>query len=71
MTFSKKEKDALEEIVIQEGDCLDGYDLCQRCPFRSECLSKFLNRANPTPGHRLTTALDALGNEILEDDDAE
>ena len=69
MTFDKKEKDVLEEIVMQEGDCLD-YTICTRCPFKSECLIKFLNRANPSTGHRLTEALDALGDDLLEDDDA-
>ena len=68
MTFTKEDKDILEKIVVKEGDCLNGNELCLRCPFRPKCLSKFLNRTNPTTGYRLTKALDALGDDLLEDD---
>jgi hypothetical protein len=68
MTLSDDDKNALEEILMQEGDCLDGHDLCRRCPFKSECLSKFLHMRNPSTGHRLSNALDALADEALVSD---
>jgi len=62
----------LEEIIDIDGDCL-GSTRCLSCPFRKNCLPKFLRPAHerPSKSERVNAALDILTRHTLLDDEQE
>ena len=69
MALDHKDQELLQEIVVKEGDCLDGAERCKQCPFRAMCLPEFLNIQPPTKAQRMEIALRILVHNSLIDSD--
>lgn len=70
MALSQTDKDILEEIVNEDGHCLDS-KRCSKCPFRAICLPEFLNPIPPSQPQRLKMAMDVLTHHYIIDDEVE
>ncbi len=68
MALTDSDKKILQEIVTEEGKCLNS-KRCQVCPFRAMCLQEFLNTEPPSQAQRFSMALSVLTHHLLVDDD--
>lgn len=64
MSLSKNDTNILEQIIANDGDCMDS-QRCKVCPFRAMCLPEFLNPIPPTSNKRAKMALDVITHHIL------
>ena len=70
MALTETDKNTLEDIVKLDGQCMQSAR-CKVCPFRSVCLTEFLNPVPPTPAQRTKMAQDVLAHHYLIDQDVE
>lgn len=70
MALTKHDIDTLEEIVAENGHCLNS-KRCGKCPFRAMCLPEFLNVVPPSEPQRLKMAVDVLLHHQLLDPEVE
>lgn len=68
MALSNSDKNVLEEIVKEGGQCMSSRR-CEKCPFRAICLPDFLNPVPPSQDQRLKMAQDVLAHHYLIDED--
>ena len=71
MALNKSDKQILEEIIVSEGDCLDGKPRCSLCPFRAMCLPEFLNMIPPSKKQRFDMAMRVLTHHCIIDPDSD